>query len=280
MFINICMKYLGASDSTMTIVDLTLLTGFTPDMDDLNRLTNYADKYISKYEMDTERSERGSLILYLDKVSNSETECLKFKIHQNFEVGILQPSTVTIYEYYALENRCTKFYHPTEEEGELRKICKDAECHCISEKCNLKNVHRQKLASTARVDLACLPGVDYVYECKLEKIENVGAYDVFNMKVTRVVKLGTDEIKDDAKRRFFIHKSCRDSVKAKEGRTYLIWGQSQDLWRTKKETTYVINGGTWFEIVPTNRECATDKNSECEEIYKFMDHLTLFGCQS
>lgn len=280
MFINICMKYLGASDSTMTIVDLTLLTGFTPDMDDLNRLTNYADKYISKYEMDTERSERGSLILYLDKVSNSETECLKFKIHQNFEVGILQPSTVTIYEYYALENRCTKFYHPTEEEGELRKICKDAECHCISEKCNLKNVHRQKLVSTARVDLACLPGVDYVYECKLEKIENVGAYDVFNMKVTRVVKLGTDEIKDDAKRRFFIHKSCRDSVKAKEGRTYLIWGQSQDLWRTKKETTYVINGGTWFEIVPTNRECATDKNSECEEIYKFMDHLTLFGCQS
>ncbi|XP_056426190.1 complement C3-like isoform X2 [Hyla sarda] len=280
MFINICMKYLGDSDSTMTLVDLTLLTGFTPDMDDLDKLTNRADKYISKYEMDTERSERGSLILYLDKVSHSETDCLKFKIHQNFEVGILQPSAVTIYEYYALENRCTKFYHPTEEEGELRKICKDAECHCISERCNLKNVHKLKLTSKDRVDAACKHGVDYVYECKLENINKTGAYDIFTMEITRVVKLGTDEVKDGTKRRFFIHRSCRDSVKVNVGRTYIIWGRSQDIWEMKNEMSYVINGDTWFETVPTKRECATTKMVECEEIYNFIDDLTLFGCNT
>ncbi|XP_077117902.1 complement C3-like [Ranitomeya variabilis] len=280
MVMNMCMKYLGATASTMTIVDLTLLTGFTIDMEDLNRLTNHVDKYISKYEMDTERSERGSLILYLDKVSHTETECLKFKIHQNFEVGILQPATVTIYEYYALGNRCTKFYHPTEDEGELRKICKDAECHCISERCNLRNGHKQKLKSDERINLACQPGVDYVYDCKLENIQQTGAYDIFTMAVTRVIKLGSDDIKDGDKRRFYIHKSCRDSVKVEVGRNYIIWGRSEDVWKMKNEMSYVINGGTWFELVPTNKECGTIEKDECEELDKFIDDLVLFGCQS
>ncbi|XP_069623418.1 complement C3-like [Ranitomeya imitator] len=280
MVMNMCMKYLGATASTMTIVDLTLLTGFTIDMEDLNRLTNHVDKYISKYEMDTERSERGSLILYLDKVSHTETECLKFKIHQNFEVGILQPATVTIYEYYALGNRCTKFYHPTEDEGELRKICKDAECHCISERCNLRNGHKQKLKSAERINLACQPGVDYVYDCKLENIQQTGAYDIFTMAVTRVIKLGSDDIKDGDKRRFYIHKSCRDSVKVEVGRNYIIWGRSEDVWKMKNEMSYVINGGTWFELLPTNKECGTIEKDECEELDKFIDDLVLFGCQS
>ncbi|XP_075062640.1 complement C3-like [Mixophyes fleayi] len=280
MFINICMKFLGVTDSTMTIVDLTLLTGFTPDMGDLNSLTNRVDKYISKYEMDTERSERGSLIMYLDKVSRSEVECLKFKIHQNFEVGVLQPAQVTIYEYYALENRCTKFYHPTEEQGELKKICRGAECHCISERCNLKNAYKGKLDSVSRVNAACQQGVDFVYECRVDNIEKAGAYDTYSMTITQVVKLGTDELTNGAKRQFFSHRSCRDSVKASVGRTYIIWGRSEDIWEMNKEKSYVINGGTWFEQLPTKRECATIKLAECEEIYKFIDELQLLGCRT
>ncbi|KAG9467796.1 hypothetical protein GDO78_014281 [Eleutherodactylus coqui] len=280
MFVNMCMKYLGASDSTMTLVDLTLLTGFTPDMDDLDKLTNRADKYTSKYEMDTERSEKGSLILYLDKVSMSQEECLKFKIHKNFEVAVLQPAAATIYEYYALENRCTKFYHPTEEGGELRKICKDAECHCISERCNLKNAHSGPLNATARVELACVHGVDFVYECKVEHIEQPGAYDVHTMVVTQVIKLGSDEIQDGDKRRFFMHKSCRDSVEVNINQTYIIWGRSKDIWEMRNEMTYIINGDTWFESVPTKEKCATTEKDECEEIYKFADDLRLFGCRT
>ncbi|XP_072254991.1 complement C3-like [Pyxicephalus adspersus] len=278
MYINICMKYRGAADATMTVVDLTLLTGFTPDMDELNTLTNRVDKYISKYEMDTERSERGSLILYLDKVSRTEMECLKFKIHQNFEVGILQPAMVSIYEYYALGNTCTKFYHPTEEGGELKKICKEAECHCIAERCNLKNGYKGKLDASSRVVAACLPSVDYVYETKVDKIEKRGAYDAYLMTIRQVVKLGTDEIGGGEQRQFYSHVGCRDSVKVQEGRSYLIWGSSDDIWEMKKEKSYVINGGTWFEIIPTKRECGTTKKAICDEIYNFIEHMTLLGC--
>ncbi|MBN3307814.1 CO3 protein, partial [Amia calva] len=52
----------------MTILDITMLTGFVPDMQDLKRLSGGVDQYIQKYEMDKELSPKGSLIIYLDKV--------------------------------------------------------------------------------------------------------------------------------------------------------------------------------------------------------------------
>ncbi|XP_053318597.1 venom factor-like [Spea bombifrons] len=278
MYLNICMRFQGITDSTMTIVDVSFLTGFKPDMEDLNTLTNRVERYISKFEMDTELSDRGSLIIYLDKVSRSEDECLKFKIHQHFEVGILQPAAVTIYEYYSLENRCTKFYHPTKEQGELKKICRGAECHCVAERCNLKNSHKGKLDYKSRVDAACEAGVDFVYECRLEEIDKSGAYDVYTMTVTKVIKLGSDEIKEASKRNFFSHRSCRDTLKLAKGRSYIIWGRSEDIWETKKEKSYVINGGSWIEEIPTNEDCAKTMSALCEEIFKFSDDLVLIGC--
>ncbi|XP_068130208.1 complement C3-like [Hyperolius riggenbachi] len=280
LYINICMKYLGSYDATMTVVDMMLLTGYTPDMDDLGALTNRVDRYISKYEMDTERSERGSLIIYLDKVSRTQTECVKFKIHKKFEVGILQPATVSIYEYYGMGSTCTKFYHPTKEGGELKKICKQAECQCVSERCNLRNVHQGVLDAKARLEEACLSTVDYVYEARVEGTDNKGAYDIYTMTITRVVKLGSDTIRDGQTRQFFSHQGCRDSVKIQEGRSYLIWGRRDDLWEMKNQISYVINGGTWLELVPTHKECATIQQKFCDEMEDFIEHITLLGCSS
>uniref|UniRef100_A0A667Z722 Complement C3-like n=1 Tax=Myripristis murdjan TaxID=586833 RepID=A0A667Z722_9TELE len=55
-------------DATMSILDIGLLTGFTVNTDDLDLLSKGRDRTISKYEMNTVLSERGSLIIYLDKV--------------------------------------------------------------------------------------------------------------------------------------------------------------------------------------------------------------------
>ncbi|GAA6071679.1 complement C3-like, partial [Tachysurus ichikawai] len=54
-------------DATMSILDIGLLTGFVVDENDLKALTIGRDKYIQKFEMDKQLSERGSLIMYLDK---------------------------------------------------------------------------------------------------------------------------------------------------------------------------------------------------------------------
>uniref|UniRef100_A0A8C7XKP5 Anaphylatoxin-like domain-containing protein n=1 Tax=Oryzias sinensis TaxID=183150 RepID=A0A8C7XKP5_9TELE len=57
-------------DATMSILDIGLQTGFTPNLDDLQALSGGRAPIISKYEMNTALSERGSLIIYLDKQKN------------------------------------------------------------------------------------------------------------------------------------------------------------------------------------------------------------------
>ncbi|RXN03372.1 complement C3-like protein [Labeo rohita] len=55
-------------DATMTVIDIGLPTGFHADENDLSELSTRKDKYIQKYEKNKVLSERGSLILYLDKL--------------------------------------------------------------------------------------------------------------------------------------------------------------------------------------------------------------------
>uniref|UniRef100_A0A3Q1HT34 Complement C3-like n=1 Tax=Acanthochromis polyacanthus TaxID=80966 RepID=A0A3Q1HT34_9TELE len=87
-------------DATMSILDIGLLTGFTVNTEDLKSLSKGRARTIAKYEMDKALSERGSLIIYLDKVSHTRPEEVAFRIHQTLKVGVLQPAAVSVYEYY------------------------------------------------------------------------------------------------------------------------------------------------------------------------------------
>uniref|UniRef100_A0AAZ3PED3 Anaphylatoxin-like domain-containing protein n=1 Tax=Oncorhynchus tshawytscha TaxID=74940 RepID=A0AAZ3PED3_ONCTS len=93
-------------------------------------LSTGREKYIQKFEMDQKLSERGSLIIYLDQVSFKLPEKVAFRIHKVQDVGLLQPVGVTVYEYYAQENRCVKFYHPMKKDGTLNRLCQDDVCRC------------------------------------------------------------------------------------------------------------------------------------------------------
>uniref|UniRef100_A0A8C8GL79 Anaphylatoxin-like domain-containing protein n=1 Tax=Oncorhynchus tshawytscha TaxID=74940 RepID=A0A8C8GL79_ONCTS len=96
-------------------------------------LSTGREKYIQKFEMDQKLSERGSLIIYLDQVSFKLPEKVAFRIHKVQDVGLLQPVGVTVYEYYAQENRCVKFYHPMKKDGTLNRLCQDDVCRCAEE---------------------------------------------------------------------------------------------------------------------------------------------------
>ncbi|KAL1281218.1 hypothetical protein QQF64_000021 [Cirrhinus molitorella] len=71
------------SDATMTILDIGIPTGFTVDSRDLEELSTGKERYIQKFEMDKVLSERGSLILYLDKVLRSESQRIAFRMQQD-----------------------------------------------------------------------------------------------------------------------------------------------------------------------------------------------------
>ncbi|KAH1176304.1 hypothetical protein KIL84_021038, partial [Mauremys mutica] len=131
VYIKICIRFLGVVDATMSIIDVSMLTGFSPDVEDLKR------------------------------VSHTEEECLQFKAHQFFEVGLIQPASVTVYDYYSIEDRCTKFYHPSKQSGLFSKICHGEVCRCAEESCFMQQKIEGPITLNRRMEEACKREVDY-----------------------------------------------------------------------------------------------------------------------
>ncbi|KAG8429967.1 hypothetical protein GDO86_018739, partial [Hymenochirus boettgeri] len=157
--LTICTKHLKDADATMSILEISMLTGFSPDVDNLQRLKNGVDRYISDYEINKGAFDKGTAIIYLNKLSHTEELCLKVYIHQYFPVEYIQPASVTVYDYYAAENRCTKFYNVDSDSSLLGKICVGEVCKCAEGHC------RQQVPKDTtpqiRFSKTCEGGMDY-----------------------------------------------------------------------------------------------------------------------
>ncbi|KAI4872724.1 hypothetical protein NFI96_024606, partial [Prochilodus magdalenae] len=218
-------------DATMSILDIGLLTGFVVDERDLRDLTTGSDRYIQKFEMDRQLSERGSLILYLDKVSHGETDRIAFKVHKVLEVAMLQPASISVYEYYSPGDRCVKFYHPKKKSGTLDKLTdKQGLSYCAEGNCSIQK--KQKIEDEHRNAKVCEAGLDYVYKVKLVSSQQTPFTDIYNMKIVQVLKEGSDEKVDGLVRSFMGHANCREYYGFEEGKEYLIMGHEGDLVRS------------------------------------------------
>uniref|UniRef100_A0A672IPF2 Complement component c3a, duplicate 5 n=1 Tax=Salarias fasciatus TaxID=181472 RepID=A0A672IPF2_SALFA len=212
-------------DATMSILDIGLLTGFTVDKDDLDRLSKGRARTIAKYEMNTVLSERGSLIIYLDKVSHTRPEEISFRIRQTLKVGVLQPAAVSVYEYYN-ETQCVKFYHPERKAGQLLRLCRNDECTCAE-----------------------------AYKVQLEEMVADLSTDSYTMRILDVIKEGNTDIGPMGKLRTFLsYQHCREALGLQKGKTYLIMGSSKDIHRDDQEFQYVLGERTWVEYWPTRAE--------------------------
>ncbi|XP_070597683.1 A.superbus venom factor 1 [Erythrolamprus reginae] len=278
LMLKICARYLGEVDSTMTVIDVSMLTGFLPDAEDLTRLSKGVDRYISKFEIDNNMAQKGTVVIYLDKLSHSESECLQFKIHKHFEVGFIQPATVKVYSYYNLDEQCSKFYHPDKGTGLLNKICHGNICRCAEETCSLLN-QQKKIDLQLRIQKACEPNVDYVYKTKLLRIEEKDGNDVYVMEVIEVIKGGTDRNPQAKPRQYVSQRKCQEALNLKLENDYLIWGLSSDLWPMKDDISYLITKNTWIERWPNADECQDDEfQNLCEDFTQLSNTLTIFGC--
>ncbi|KAL7852212.1 hypothetical protein SRHO_G00179970 [Serrasalmus rhombeus] len=266
-------------DATMSILDIGLLTGFVVDETDLTDLTTGRDKYIQKFEMDKQLSERGSLILYLDKVSHEMVDRIAFRVHKVTEVAMLQPAGITVYEYYSPDKRCTKFYHPTKKDGALSRLCNDQQnlCRCAEENCSMQK--KQKIDEKDRQKKACEPGLDYVYRVKVLKTDLSPYTDYYTMKIEQVLKEGTDTGVEGQERSFMGHANCRESFGIEKDKTYLIMGQSVDLPRIGGRLQYILGEQTWIEYWPTREEGQTQTYREkYVGITGLALYLTTLGC--
>uniref|UniRef100_A0A672IQ14 Complement component c3a, duplicate 5 n=1 Tax=Salarias fasciatus TaxID=181472 RepID=A0A672IQ14_SALFA len=271
-------------DATMSILDIGLLTGFTVDKDDLDRLSKGRARTIAKYEMNTLLSERGSLIIYLDKVSHTRPEEISFRIRQTLKVGVLQPTTVSVYEYYD-ETQCVKFYHPERKAGQLLRLCRNDECTCAEENCSMQKMDKiSNDERTAKICEATLTSkIEFAYKVQLEEIAADLSTDSYTMRILDVIKEGNTDIGPMGKLRMFLsYQHCRQALGLQQGKTYLIMGSSKDIHRDDQGQTfqYVLGERTWVEYWPTRAECQTaEHRPSCLGLDEMVDQYRVFACQ-
>uniref|UniRef100_A0A8C3T1H1 Uncharacterized protein n=1 Tax=Chelydra serpentina TaxID=8475 RepID=A0A8C3T1H1_CHESE len=246
-------NYYGGGYGSTQVSMILILLSILP-----RNLSQGVDRYISKFEINKSPSDRGNLMIYLDKVSHGEEECLKFKAHQFFEVGLIQPASITVYDYYTIDDRCTKFYHPSNQSVLFKKLCYGDICRCAEESCFMQQKIEGPITVNKRMEEACEPGVDYGKS---------------------VIWIWTDENPQGKTRQFISHIKCRESLRLEHNKDYLIWGLNTDLWRRKVELSYIIGQDTWIEKWPNEDECQEpDFQNLCQEFLEFSEAMTMFGC--
>ncbi|XP_051801544.1 complement C3-like [Acanthochromis polyacanthus] len=278
-------------NTTMSILDVGLPTGFIFIKDDLGRLSKGRARIIAKYEMDKVLSERGSLIIYLDKISNVRSDEISFRIQQKTDVGVLQPAAVSVYEYNN-KKHCMKFYRPERRNGELLKLCKDNECTCAEENCSMQK--KEGISDNDRSAKACeitdAGTIDFVYKAEVKSLEDGLFTDIYTVRVLQVVKEGTTDVGPQSQLRTFLsYQHCRDALDLKQNKTYLIMGTSKDI-RTASTAgpdgqqhsfQYVLGERTWIEYWPTVEECQTNTyRATCLGIEKLVLQYETFGCET
>ncbi|XP_064179706.1 complement C3-like isoform X1 [Anguilla rostrata] len=282
--LNINVRSRQQSEVRMVVLDITLPTGFVPDNKDLEMLANSVDRYINNFEIVDGLSDRGSLIIHLFKVSNKETESISFRLLQKFKVRLIQPSSVTVYEYYNPDHRCSKFYNPVAEEAELQRICSNDTCHCAEGNCAVAKRWGKPVDDFTREDEAC-SGIHHVYKVKVSKVSR-SQYDRYEMEILLVIKEGKDEGVQASDRRIFIsHSGCREGLDLQEGKEYLIMGPPADIWHQDSSTnryTYTLGKKSWVEQWPTEAECKSDSGlaKRCTQLAMLTSDLMEKGCLS
>uniref|UniRef100_A0A3P8SUA9 Complement component c3a, duplicate 5 n=1 Tax=Amphiprion percula TaxID=161767 RepID=A0A3P8SUA9_AMPPE len=266
-------------NTTMSILDVGFPTGFTFNKDDLDRLSQGHAHNIANYEMDKVLSDRGSLIIYLNKISNVRSEEISFRIHQDMKVGILQPAAVSVYEYNN-KKHCVKFYHPERRHGEFLKLCTAKECTCAEENCSMQK--KEHVSNDERFAKACeitdVGKIDFVYKAKVESFKDALSTDIYTVRVLEVVKEGTTDVRPQNQLRTFLsYQHCREALDLKQNKTYLIMGTSKDI---HTASTYVLGERTWIEYWPTVAECQTNEyRATCLGIEELVLQYTIFGCE-
>ncbi|XP_054896960.1 complement C3-like [Poeciliopsis prolifica] len=272
------------SEAKMAILDIGLLTGFTVDTKDLDALSKGRARTIAKYEMNTVLSERGSLIIYLDKVSHTREEEISFRIHQTLKVGVLQPAAVSVYEYYE-QTPCVKFYHPERRGGKLLQLCRNNECTCAEENCSMQK--KGQISNDERTAKICesteTSKIEFAYKVMVEGSNFELSTDLYIMRIVQVIKEGSADVGPTGQLRSFLsYQHCRDTLRLENGKTYLIMGSSKDIHRDDQKLAfqYVLGERTWIEYWPSEAECQTEEHRPtCLGMEEMVEQYSIFACQ-
>lgn len=273
-----CVSTNGKPTPGMAIVDISLLSGLEPNMQDLEDQVKGTEKYIDHYELG-----KNKVYLYFNQVKES-TDCVTFRAKQITPIGLVQPASAVIYDYYNPERRCTTFYSAPQKSTMLTKLCSGDVCACAEGRCpKTKVTFSKNMGEQTRKTHACFnPVVNYVYAVKVLNQTEDGLFRYYTVLVSRVLQLGVEKnIQENAVRELVQRESCTE-FQMKVDKDYLIMGPASTVTNTldaNRHVRYLLNNEVWAEEIPEKRKCQASKNRHaCQLLTSFLDQHELQQC--
>ncbi|XP_077339846.1 complement C4-like isoform X1 [Lithobates pipiens] len=258
----------------MAIVDITMLSGFEPSIQDLNKLKEGAERYISHYEI-----YGGRLLMYFDQVT-SDREHVTFEAYQTVKVSPLQPASAILYDFYEPGIKCRVFYSAPSRTTFISTLCTEDVCQCAEGPCPIL---RRTLSTEKndRQDFACYaPRVKYGYRVKVLEMNPVDAFIVYTVQMIEVLQKSADESLEAGDIRYFYQRaSCKMQLETGT-REYLIMGQDGETTDEKNRLRYVLEDNSWVEALGSPEVCkATRNRNKCADVNSFMNDYRENGCK-
>uniref|UniRef100_A0A8B9J7Y9 Complement 4B (Chido blood group) n=1 Tax=Astyanax mexicanus TaxID=7994 RepID=A0A8B9J7Y9_ASTMX len=242
--------------SGMSIADITLLSGFEPNTDDLDKLKDLADTYISHYEVS-----QGRVLLYFNKIHNAN-DCIVFEAVQKVPVGLVQPAPASFYDYYEPDRRCSVFYSAPKRSKLVSVICSEDVCQCAERGCfTEKKTFESKIKKEERFKHACYqPVMDYGISCKTSQ----SVHTLFSLRFAQAT---------------LTLKHCKGQLETNH--TYLIMGKDASICciNGNYKTQYLLDSNTWVEQEPKPDKCkASVYKLLCKGFKDFLKKYQTDGC--
>lgn len=263
--------------SGMAIADITLLSGFHALRADLEKLTSLSDRYVSHFE-----TEGPHVLLYFDSVPTSR-ECVGFGAVQEVPVGLVQPASAVLYDYYNPEYRCSVFYGAPTKSKLLSTLCSADVCQCAEGKCpRQRRALERGLVDVDgyRMKFACYyPRVEYGFQVKVLREDARAAFRLFETSITQVLHFSKDiQATAGQTRNFLVRASCR--LHLEPGKEYLIMGLDGATYDLKGHPQYLLDSNSWIEEMPSERQCrSTRQRTACAQLQDFLQEYSTQGCQ-
>ncbi|XP_066471507.1 complement C4-like [Tiliqua scincoides] len=266
----------GARVSGMVIADITLLSGFQPDKDDLDKLKDLSDQYISHWELQGRR-----LLLYFDSVPATGRECVEFGARQVVSVGKLQPASASLYDFYEPDKRCSVFYGAPNKPQYVSALCSEDVCQCAEGACpRLKRIVDNEISEEARTEFACYnPRVHYGYRVRVERETQESAFRVYEATILEPLQFTADHrVSVNQTRRFVVRSACRTRLAS--GKEYLLMGRDGETRDSENRPQYLLDRNSWVEELPKPERCrATQYRNNCAQLQAFTAGFAESGCR-
>ncbi|KAL4646806.1 complement C4-like [Arapaima gigas] len=273
---TVCVGYSPSRNlSGMAIADITMLSGFEAQKDDLEKLKGLSDQYISHYEI-----EYGRVILYFSELQ-PEKQCIEFSAIQKVPVGLVQPAPATFYDYYEPDRRCTTFYAAPQRSRMVSTLCSGDVCQCAEKPCfTERKTIEMKIKKKERFEFACYhPTVQYGYQVEVFNVTVASGFELYEVKVSDVLQATKEErLPMGSVRTFAKRLHCKGQLDV--GEQYLIMGKDGTTTDKHGQTQYLLDSETWVEKLNLGRKCERSVNRGlCKDLEKFMSEYQDEGCR-